>query len=216
VVHDLTGRSYKEIVNTAKEEGGELCGRIDTNKLRKSYIAWQVSRSSLRVTRNFFLALLFSFGASLFSIKDASAGNYLNRLRTVVMDKQDTAKHVTVKGIVRDKENKELLPFTNVMLLKGDSVLAKTVSDLDGNFSIDVPANEKEGLALKIVYIGYNTLIIKNFTAPRKGEKVLAELTQNEVCIIEGIIIWEVPLMQDGLDGTKKTFDRDQIRRIPH
>lgn len=64
------------------------------------------------------------------------------------------AQNRTVSGYVSDKSTKEGIIQATVQLLTTDSAFVKgAISDMDGNFSIDIPQNGK--YVLKITSIGY-------------------------------------------------------------
>ena len=53
-----------------------------------------------------------------------------------------SAQQVKLKGIVVDSVLREPYPFVYIDVLQGDSVIAKTHTDLDGLFSLKVPQGE--------------------------------------------------------------------------
>ncbi|MEP1033469.1 hypothetical protein [Ekhidna sp.] len=62
----------------------------------------------------------------------------------------------TIKGIVKDKQTGEAIPFAHVLV--GEII---NVSNIDGEFIISAADFEKEGVKLKVSYMGY-----KNYFAP--------------------------------------------------
>lgn len=62
----------------------------------------------------------------------------------------------TIKGIVKDKETGEVIPFAHVLV--GDVI---NVSNIDGEFVISAANFSKENVNLKVSYIGY-----ENFSTP--------------------------------------------------
>ncbi len=64
--------------------------------------------------------------------------------------------NVTIKGIVKDQETNEAIPFAHVVV--GNVV---NVSNIDGEFIISAADFDKEGVKLKVSYIGY-----ENYSTP--------------------------------------------------
>ncbi len=77
----------------------------------------------------------------------------------------------TVSGVVLD-EKSEILPFTNVLLLKAkDSTLAKAVtSDIDGKFLIENASFNN--YLLKISMVGYGEILHPKVHFERRQSKL--------------------------------------------
>lgn len=211
-VHDFTNSSNEELINLPKLNDRHLCGRVKTSFLTEQFVAHQQKKQYLQYLKTFCLAAIIGFGASLFTVKSAVASN-LNKLKNEYLAIQDSIKFVEIKGVVRDKENKELLPFCNVMLMKGDSVIVGVTTDMDGKFSIKIDSKKIPEFDLKVQYVGYKNLLIKNIH-PEKKELVF-EL-EAEAVEMMGLIIYEeppTPIVDPFFRGTK--IGGDQYRRMP-
>lgn len=87
-----------------------------------------------------------------------------------------TQQNVTVAGIVKDEAGEPLIGVS--VIVKGTS--NGTITDIDGRFSLDVPANSD----IEITYIGYKSQIVKASSAPLNI--ILKEDTQklDEVVVV--------------------------------
>jgi hypothetical protein len=219
-VSDLTGFSHSRIAEELQSSSGELCVKISGAQLREGYVKHHLSKEGSRFARSFLLALLLSFGAALFSVKDASARSSLNsfikEMKASLID--STADQKIIRGIVTDKESKEPLPFANVRIYSGDSLIAEAMSDIDGKYSIKIPAGKWSLLSVRASYIGY-TMNIREVKLAEKGEELDVPLQ------VGGAIMGAMVIIVEGenegfdthkLDGMKRTFSREELRRIPH
>lgn len=210
-VHDFTNSSKEELINLHKLNEGQLCGRVKTTFLTEQFVTHQQNKNYLHYLKTFCLAAIIGFGASLFTVKSALASN-LNKLKNEYLTIQDSISLVEIKGVVRDKENKELLPFCNVMLMKGDSVIVRAITDMDGKFLLKIDSKKIAEFDLKVQYVGYKNLLIKNIH-PEKKELVF-DLEAEAVEMMGIMIIEEFPLAPDPFfRGTK--IGGDQYRRMP-
>lgn len=66
----------------------------------------------------------------------------------------------TVKGIVKDSQSKEVMPFANVMIYNTDEtkLITYTVTNQDGGYKLNI-ANGT--YTFKVSFLGYNTLSVK-------------------------------------------------------
>ncbi|MGB1004560.1 MAG: carboxypeptidase-like regulatory domain-containing protein [Salibacteraceae bacterium] len=89
--------------------------------------------------------------------KDIHCGE---RCWCVNYEKHDWEKDTlaTLKGVVRDKETNEALPFVHVIIKVNGLIVRQTMSDFDGNFKLDsIPIDSCD---FKFTTIGYMGLII--------------------------------------------------------
>lgn len=210
-VHDVTTISNEELKDLYKLNAGQMCGRVKTKFLTEQFVAQQQNKQYIHYLKTFCLAAIIGFGASLFTVKSALASN-LNKLKNEYLTIQDSINLVEIKGVVKDKENKELLPFCNVMLMKGDSVIVGANTDMDGKFSLKIDSRKFPEFDLKVQYVGYKNLLIKNIH-PEKKEMVF-ELEAEAIEMMGIMIIEEFPPAPDPFfRGTK--IGGDQYRRMP-
>lgn len=217
-IPDLTGLSQRQLAEAWEKSGGDMCGRLTPVQLRENYVNGMMRREWVKQLQKFCLALLVSFGASLFFIGNASAHKAITSVRSMfISTRTDTLQGASIKGTIKDKKSKEDLPFVTVMLLKNDSVIAGCYSDIDGNFVLKVPPGTGNRLSLKVAYIGYQTVLITNISL--SGDtKMSIEMEPADLGPMIGVIINtdEMSFPEDGLDGTKKTVKRKQYKRMPH
>lgn len=214
VVRDLRDHSYAGIAAEYEASGGKICGRVNVKELSKGYVDHRLRQLRAEQLKNFFLAVLLSFGVSLFSVTKASAIHAMKQLKAAVT--QVSTDTIVIKGTVTDKENNEPLPFAVMTLCVGDSVLTSAMTDLDGKYKLSFPLGNHPSITLRVTYIGYNSMRIINIKPNDKQEiEIDVKLTPSENIEIVGIIIEDPSHDPDKLDGTGKKFKRDDIRRMP-
>ncbi len=98
------------------------------------------------------------------------------------------------------QENGTAIPFANILILStSDSSLVKgAISDLEGNFSIEIPHDDN--LSLQVKYLGfdnYNTQLLINNS--KMGNIIL---TENTLALDEVTVTSQKPLYEQKLDRT--------------
>jgi outer membrane receptor protein involved in Fe transport len=119
---------------------------------------------------------------------------------------------VTISGIVKDKNSKNVLPFVNVILKteKDSSFLSGTVTNEEGRFSI---SKVKSGnYFLEVSYIGYKTtkqsLFVGNLTEYLDIKTI--EIEEKSTSLQEVVIAGKSTVISEKMD--KKTFSlKDNI-----
>jgi hypothetical protein len=93
------------------------------------------------------------------------------------------AQNFVVKGVVKDKKNKEPLAFVNITTTDGSRGVT---TDIDGKFHISL---REKTCCLKLTYVGYEALEYKIRTSKKKQEIFLKEKTYelSEVEIFPGV-----------------------------
>lgn len=210
-VHDLTSASIDEIYELHKKQEGVMCGRVSGKLLNEQFVASQLKVQQNQFRRNFFLATVICFGSFLFSIQSSLAGN-LYQLKNQFLIQQDSTQELKISGVVRDKSNKDLLPFCNVMLMVGDSIIAVSNTDLDGKFSLKINTQKFPQFDLKVQYVGYHNLLIKNIKPDKK--ELFFELEADPGVMMGLFIIEEMPPPPDPF-FRGKTVSGDEFRRMP-
>lgn len=64
-----------------------------------------------------------------------------------------TEEPAVIKGIIKDKETKQSIPFAHVIV--ADRV---TISNINGEFSLQIENTSKKSLVLEVSYLGYETI----------------------------------------------------------
>ena len=123
----------------------------------------------------------------------------------------------TIKGKMIDKANGEPLPFANVVILKGGSQVAGTMTDFDGKYT--VPALSPGKYTLQATYVGYQPIKVDNIVV--NGGKITfvpdikasqgAGISLDEFEVIE----YEVPLISKDQTSSGGTITREDIAKMP-
>lgn len=126
----------------------------------------------------------------------------LNLCAVMVLWGQGT---ITVTGKVTDKASGEPVIGCNV-LLKGDASLG-TITDIDGNYSLSVPADG----VLAFSYIGYVTL-----EEPVGGRKKIdAALETDQVALEEVVIIGYGTVKKSNVTGAIVSVKAEDLKTVP-
>lgn len=125
------------------------------------------------------------------------------------------AQDGSIKGKALDDETGEVMPFINVTLHRGDSVVNGATSDFDGVFSIKpLPPGRYN---LKAQFVGYTAVEIRDIIVRADritfvDVKMRADaVTLSEVEIVE----YSVPLIDKDAGSSGSTITRADIRRMP-
>lgn len=106
-------------------------------------------------------------------------------------------------GIVKDVKGEPVIGAS--IVIKGTTI--GTVSDIDGNFTIDAP----EGATLQISYIGYNSTEVKT-----TGKTTLAiQLEENTKALDEVVVIGYGTQKKVNLTGSIASVNTKEIENIP-
>ncbi|MCU0451601.1 MAG: TonB-dependent receptor, partial [Bernardetiaceae bacterium] len=141
-----------------------------------------------------------------------------------------SAQQATIKGVVRDAANKEVIIGANVAI---EGTTTGSSTDLEGNFAIKVaPGTYK----LKVSYVSYKPQAVENVVAEVGKVAVVEIFIEEDVTTLEGVeVIAERPtnttvalvneikfatsvVVGVSADQIQKTQDRDAgqvVRRIP-
>src|SRR3974390_1676406 len=101
----------------------------------------------------------------------------------------------TLKGKAIDETNGEGLSFANVQLEQGGNAVAKTVADMDGNYTIKpIPPGSYD---LKVASVGYQTFFVRGIVI--SGDKTTYQDAKVKSTMIEKapivIVDYVVPLI---------------------
>ena len=132
------------------------------------------------------LATVMTMASSVAAINETENSNDFKQEEAVASNKSilknDSSKYITIKGVVKDKEESPL-PFVNVVI---EGTAIGTNTDEDGNYEIEVP----EHAVLEFSSIGYMNKSIK---VTEKTSTVLnvtllddEELLMGEIIIVKG------------------------------
>lgn len=198
-VIDFTEKTAVEISQLIGRNTGPICGKFKSKQLAQVYeympdktpksywfnkgligagLSILVATTQVKSTNNPSTQLT----ENTFNI------NELNSLPTVNDEPIDTNK-VTITGIVIDK-NKEPLPGT-VIYLQNDSNKIGTITDMDGKFSLQIPANYFENNTAITIVVRQIGFIIRTITIERNRAQEFntIELEANTDLDIVGLLI---------------------------
>ena len=103
------------------------------------------------------LATMMTMASSVAASNETEISNDFKQEESVASNKSilenDSSKYITIKGVVKDKEESPL-PFVNVVI---EGTAIGTNTDMDGNYEIEVP----EHAVLEFSSIGYMNKSIK-------------------------------------------------------
>lgn len=115
------------------------------------------------------------------------------------------AQNYSVSGVVKAKEDGSALPGVNIVVT-GNSGIG-TISDLNGEFSINVP----QGKTLSFTYIGYKTLIKEI-----KGNTFLNILLESDAQLLEEVVaIGYGTMKKSDLTGSVTSIGSEKLKQIP-
>ena len=100
-----------------------------------------------------------------------------------------------LKGVIKDKDTGETIPFANVVLENGGTQVGGASSDFDGNYDINpIPPGTYD---LKATFVGYNTFIMKGIvvSANKITFQDISLSMQSEVLDAVEIVDYKVPLI---------------------
>ena len=120
------------------------------------------------------------------------------------------------KGMVREKETDEPLAFANVILRQNGDIVTGTATDLDGQFSLQVPVGKYE---LIVSFIGYRTSTATIELDSKQKEGVSISIQRLSKSNMLGMIVIEkkrIPLLEIGASESGERIDADRIKHFPN
>jgi len=122
----------------------------------------------------------------------------------------------TLKGQILDKDSKEPVPFANIVLELGGTLIGGTTSDFDGNYVIKpIPPGTYE---LKATYVGFQPVTIKGVII-KAGTIEFLNVSMSSSAIdlnVVEIIAYEVPLIEKDKTSTGATVTKEEIAKMPN
>ena len=121
------------------------------------------------------------------------------------------AQSGTLKGKAIDETNGEGLSFANVQLEQGGNAVAKTVADMDGNYTIKpIPPGTYD---LKVASVGYQTFFVKGIiisgdkTTYQEAKVKSTAIEKDAIVIVDYVVPLIDPDTKTGGTVTKAQFD---------
>lgn len=126
------------------------------------------------------------------------------------------AQQGRLKGVIKDKDTGEPIPFANVVLENGGTQVGGASSDFDGNYDINpIPPGTYD---LKATFVGYNTFVMKGVVIP--GNKITFQdinlSMQSEVLDAVEIVDYKVPLISKDQTSAGATITAEEIAKMPN
>lgn len=122
----------------------------------------------------------------------------------------------TIKGKMLDKDNGEPLAFANVVLMKGGSQVAGTMTDFDGKFTF--PALTPGKYTVQATYVGYQPMQVNDVVV--SGGKITfvkdIKASSSAENIEEFVVIdYKVPLIDPDQTSSGGTVTAEDIKKMP-
>lgn len=125
------------------------------------------------------------------------------------------AQQGRLKGKVVDQDG-EPVPFANIVLERGGTMIGGATSDFDGNYDIN-PINPGT-YDLKATFVGYNEYILKGIVIPANKitswdiKMTSGAINLNEVTIID----YEIPLISKDNTVSGTSVTAEEIAKLPN
>ena len=109
------------------------------------------------------------------------------------------AQNKIVKGTVVDGDNLPIIGAT--VTVDGNNKIA-TITDLDGNFTLEVPSGKK----IKVTYIGYQTQVVSNLNDPT------IILQEEENALDDVVVVGYGALKQKNVTGAVEVINPEELK----
>jgi hypothetical protein len=122
----------------------------------------------------------------------------------------------TIKGKMLDKSNGEPLPFANVVLMKGGSQVAGTMTDFDGKFTF--PALTPGKYDIQATYVGYQAIKVTDVSVNSGGITFVPDIkaTSGSENLDEFVVVeYEIPLISKDQTSSGGTVTVEDIKKMP-
>ena len=196
-VHDFSNSTIDEIKKAYSESEDGLCGHVSAKLLQEQYVNRNIQIEHLSFLKKFWIAAVFCFGASLFTIDSAKASTFCKIKTSLFKQVEATKDTIIVKGIVQDKNNHEKLPFVTISVMFNDSVIAKGITNINGEYQVKIPSKYLK-VDMKADNFEYLPKIIKGITLSANKQIVVDfDLEYNPNTMLDGIMIMEETIPMD-------------------
>lgn len=120
----------------------------------------------------------------------------------------------TIKGKMIDKSNNEPLPFANIVVFKGGSQVAGTMTDMDGKYTIS--ALTPGTYEIQASYVGYQPVKMAGIVV-NDGKITFSDIKAGQGIDLESfeLVDYEVPLINKDQASTGGTVSREDIAKMP-
>jgi len=122
----------------------------------------------------------------------------------------------TIKGKMLDKDNGEPLPFANVVLMKGGSQVAGSMTDFDGKFTFTALTPGKYDI--QATYVGYQPIQVADVVV-NAGQitfvKDIKASSGSENLDEFVVVAYEIPLISKDQTSSGGTVTAEDIKKMP-
>lgn len=122
----------------------------------------------------------------------------------------------TIKGKMLDKDNGEPLAFANVVLMKGGSQVAGTMTDFDGKFTF--PALTPGKYNIQATYVGYKPIKVEGIVVSSGKITFVPDIKASsgaENLETYEVIAYEIPLIDKDQTSSGGTVTAEEIKKMP-
>ncbi len=119
----------------------------------------------------------------------------------------------SIKGVVKDGDSGEPIPFANVTLMNGSDQVIGTTTDFDGRYTLKpIPPGTYD---LQVSYVGYQTKRVAGISVSSdKITKQNLEITAGVKLDVVDIVEYKKPLIELDKTTSEETKTREQIERM--
>ena len=213
-VMDFSGKSKEEIIETLLHISEPVCGRIS-----RKHVAITLPKRKRTIARLLTSLLAFLGISTLFSTNKAYAQDTSPGLPDI-KNEQDSLSALTdtlhtIKGVLKNKESGEPIPFANVVAKSKDGVLiAGVATNFEGEFELPIRVTRlKEPLVdVHITFLGHHPQVIPDIPLDKDTTILKPELIEDSMLMGDVVIIG--PPIKFDKPG-QKTFTEEDIRNMP-
>lgn len=122
----------------------------------------------------------------------------------------------TLKGKILDKETKEPIPFANIIVELGGTMMGGATSDFEGNYIIKpIPPGKYD---VKATYVGYKPMLIRGVVIGADQIRFMdIEMEPTAITIEEFVVTeYEVPLIDKDQTQSGGTITSEEITKMPN
>lgn len=120
----------------------------------------------------------------------------------------------TLKGVVLDKTTKEPIPFANIVIEMGNTMITGTTSDFDGRYTIKPITPGRYDI--KVSFVGYKPTMITGVTV-KANQITFSDIEMEQLVLnIEGIVVtdYKVPLINKDHTSVGATVTSEEISKM--
>ena len=160
-VHDFSNSTISEIKEAYAESEGGLCGHVPVKLLQEQYFEENLQKGHISNLKRFWIAAIFCFGASLFTVDSAKASTFYKVKTAFFNFVADTKDTIVVKGVVKDKNSQKRISYAIVAVVFNNAVICKATANINGEYEVKIP-KEYSTVNFMSTSVGYETRLIKN------------------------------------------------------